>query len=223
MPQKILIVEDDRFLVQMLRLGLEREGFEISASQGGDAMKLFREHRPDLVILDLMLPDITGEELCRSLRAEAQVPIIVLTCRDDVKDKVSLFRLGADDYVVKPFDFEELLARIQARFRETGRSATRREVRFLDIVVNPITREVRRAGVTVKLTAKEFDLLYFLIRNPRQVFSKDALLEKVWGYDDTGGTNTVEVHVGHLRSKLGEPPVLQTVRGAGYSLRLDST
>lgn len=216
---KILIVEDDPLITEFLKLGLGNEGFEILLdADGRSAATLVSQNKPALIILDLGLPGADGADLCKRLRSATDAPILVVTCHDELKDKVLLLTLGADDYVVKPFNFEELLARIRALLRRSGSQAPI-EVRFLDILVRPNTREVYRGSQSVELTMKEFDLLSLFLRNPRQVLSKETILQKVWGYGYEGDSNTIEVYVGHLRRKLGEPQVIQTVRGVGYSLR----
>ena len=222
MAVKVLIIEDDPLIIEFLKLGLGKEGFEILVdSQGTEAVELFRKNQPTLIILDLLLPGgLQGEELCKRLRAETDVPILVLSCRDDVKDKVLLFTLGADDYVLKPFSFDELLARIRALLRRYGPIAGVEEIHFNGIILKLDTREVFRRGTFIKLTAKEFDLLHLFLQNPRRVLTKGLILEKIWGYDYVSDSNTVEVYVGHLRRKLGEPQIIQTMRGAGYCLRI---
>jgi len=217
---KILIIEDDPHTVGFLQLGLRQASFDVYVAADGRAgIELFCGHQPDLVLLDLMLPGLDGWEVCRRLRAHSDVPILVLTARDDVRDKVNLFALGADDYIVKPFSFDELLARIRVALRKRGRTNEIEEMTFSDIVLRVDTREVLRSGVTVQLTAKEFDLLRYFMSNPRRVLTKETILNQIWGYEYTGDSNIVEVYVGRLRRALGEPPVIHTVRGVGYSLR----
>lgn len=218
---KILIVEDDHLIVDFIILGLRPEGFETEvAYDGRTAIELFRKTQPALVILDLRLPELDGREVCKRLRAESSVPILVLTAVDETSEKVKLFELGADDYLVKPFKFDELLARIRALLRRTGASGQQQSVSCLDIEMHVDRREVFRAGKTIELSAKEFDLLYLFMCNPLRVLSKETILNKIWGYDYEGESNIAEVYVGHLRRKLGEPAVIQTLRGVGYSLRL---
>jgi two-component system response regulator MprA len=220
-PVSILIIEDDPQIVDFLRLGLGHEKFEVVvANDGRKGIELFRQHKPALVILDLRLPDLDGGEVCQHLRAVSSVPILVLTARDLTSEKVKLLTIGADDYMVKPFSFDELLARIHALLRRTGAPEKQQVLKFLDIEMMLDTREVLRAGVVIELTVKDFELLRLFLSNPRQVLSKEAILNKVWGYDYYGDSNTVEVYVGRLRRKLGDPVVIQTVHGAGYALRL---
>jgi two-component system response regulator MprA len=220
-PEPILIIEDDPQIVDFLRLGLRHEKFEVVvANDGRKGIELFRQHQPALVILDLRLPDLDGGEVCQHLRAVSNVPILVLTARDLTSEKVKLLNIGADDYMVKPFRFDELLARIHALLRRAGAPEKQQVLKFLDIEMMLDTREVLRAGVVIELTPKDFDLLRLFLSNPRQVLSKEAILNKVWGYDYYGDSNIVEVYVGRLRRKLGDPIVIQTVHGVGYSLRL---
>jgi len=218
---KILIIEDDPLIVDLLKLVLRHEDFEIYvAPDGKTALELSRKHRPDLIMLDLLLPDLDGVEVCKRLRTETDVPILVVTARGDLSDKLNLFALGADDYVVKPFDFDELLARIHAALRRHGKTRETVEITFLDLVLRLDTREILRGGVPIELSAKEFDLLHLFMSNPRSVLSKETILNRVWGYEYVGANNIVEVYIGHLRRKLGEPSPIQTVRGVGYALRL---
>jgi len=220
-PVSILVIEDDPQIVDFLRLGLGHEKFEVVvANDGRKGIELFRQHQPALVILDLRLPDLDGGEVCQHLRAVSSVPILVLTARDLTSEKVKLLTIGADDYMVKPFSFDELLARIHALLRRTGAPEKQQVLKFLDIEMMLDTREVLRAGVAMELTTKDFELLRLFLSNPRQVLSKEAILNKVWGYDYYGDSNIVEVYVGRLRRKLGDPVVIQTVHGAGYALRL---
>jgi two-component system, OmpR family, response regulator MprA len=218
---KILIVEDDPLIVDFLKMGLSPEGFEIEvASDGKFAIEQFHHRVPHLVILDIRLPGLSGDEVCKRLRAESNIPILVLTALDRIEDKVKLFKLGADDYLVKPFNFDELLLRIQALLRRVGTTWKQNELKFLDIEMSVDTREVLRSRSVIDLSAKEFDLLQLFLRNPHVVLSKDSILNQIWGYDYYGDNNIVEVYVGHLRRKLGEPAVIQTIHGVGYTLRI---
>lgn len=219
----ILSVDDDPRVLSLMRRGLSFAGYLVeSASEGEAALSIARERRPDLVVLDVMLPGIDGLEVCRRLRAgDKELPILLLTARDEVPDRVLGLDAGADDYLVKPFAFDELLARIRALLRRSQPEAES-WLRFADLAANPATREVRRGARHIELTAKEYDLLEFLMRHPRQVFSKDAVYQHVWGSDLFGESNAIEVHVMRLRDKLeaeGEPRLLHTLRGVGYSLR----
>lgn len=220
---RILAVDDDPKILSMMRRGLSFAGYTVDlAPDGEQALTLARDHSPDLVVLDVMLPGIDGIEVCRRLRAgEANLPILMLTARDRVPDRIAGLDAGADDYLVKPFAFDELLARIRALLRR-ARSTDDSALRIADVVVKPVTREVERGGRRIELTAKEYELLEFLIRRPRQVLSRDIIFECVWGSDFLGGSNLIDVHVMRLRDKLeanGEPRLIHTVRGVGYSLR----
>lgn len=218
---KILIIEDDPLIIDFLKMGLVPEGFEIAtASEGKAAIESFRQHQPGLVILDLRLPGLSGDEVCTRIRAESNVPILVLTALDRIEDKVKLFKSGADDYLIKPFNFDELLLRIQALLRRAGAAWKQNDLKFLDIEMKVNSREVLRAGIPIDLSAKEFDMLHLFLRNPHLVLSKDSILNKIWGYDYDSDSNIVEVYIGHLRRKLGEPSVIQTMHGIGYTLRL---
>ena len=223
MPQpplpRVLLVEDDGHIADFIRLGLANSGFDVAvAADGQAALNDFQRQRPALVLLDLRLPLLSGDEVCRRIRGQSNVPILVLTARDEVAEKVRLLGLGADDYLVKPFEFQELLARAHALLRRVGHSP-HGPLTFLDIELLPTTREVLRNGAPVTLTGKEFDLLQLFMSNPRTVLAKEMILERLWGESYTGDDNVVEVYVLHLRRKLGEPLVIQTVRGLGYSLR----
>ncbi len=203
---RVLIVEDDPFIVDFLKLGLGHEGFEVYiAADGRAGLEFFHEHRPNFVILDLNLPSLDGREVCKRLRAQADVPILVLTASDQLSDKLNLFNLGADDYIVKPFNFDELLARIRAVMRRHGKTKETVEIKFLDLELRLDTREVLRGGVAIELSSKEFELLHFFMYNPRRVLTRETILNQVWGYEYMGDSNIVEVYVGHLRRKLGEP------------------
>ena len=222
MAERVLVIEDEAKIADLLRRGLIYEGYQVEvASDGETGLALARDHSPDLVILDLMLPGIDGLEVCRRLRAASDVPILILTAKDAVSDRVKGLDSGADDYLVKPFAFEELLARLRALRRR--RPAEAQEIlRFADLSLNTATREVRRGDRLIELTAKEFDVLELFMRHPRQVLTRDILYERIWGYDFGGESNIIEVYIRYLRSKLeqnGEPRLLHTVRGVGYALR----
>ncbi len=219
----ILLVEDEAKLARFIELELGSEGYQVSVAYDGmSGLSLARESEPDLAILDWMLPGLTGVELCRQLRATgSKVPVILLTARDEVSDRVTGLDAGADDYVVKPFSIEELLARIRAHLRRTH-EADEDLLQFEDLSLNRRTREVFRGQRVIELTAKEFDLLEYLMHSPRQVYTRDQILEKVWGYDFMGDSNIIEVYVRYLRLKLekqGEKRLIHTVRGVGYALR----
>ena len=225
MSSKILIVEDDPNLLEALKYNVRKEGHDaVTAVDGVQALEVARTDKPDLIILDIMLPKMSGFEVCRILRKEMTVPILMLTARDDEVDKVVGLDLGADDYMTKPFSMRELLARIRAMLRrvEIQTLITETPLKLGDIEVDTSHHVITKAGQTLNLTPKEFDLLAFLAKNRSLVFSRDQLLEKVWGYDYSGDTRTVDVHVRWLREKIednpDEPKRLMTVRGVGYKL-----
>jgi two-component system response regulator MprA len=218
----VLVVEDDVSIADVLRRTIRQEGHEVrSAGDGVEALRLAEEFTPDLVVLDLGLPKLDGVEVCRRLRAESDVPILILTARTETEDRVTGLDSGADDYLVKPFERKELLARIRALLRRRPpRGAASLEVG--DLTLNPDTREVRRGEREIELTNREFELLEFLMRNERLVVSRERLLDEVWGYDPMAATNTIDVFISNLRRKLengGEPRLLHTKRGAGYVLK----
>lgn len=222
---KILIVEDDANLLETLKYNVRKEGYDaITAVNGVQALEIARREKPDLIILDVMLPKMSGLEVCRILRKETTAPIMMLTARDDEIDKVAGLDMGADDYITKPFSMRELLARIRATLRRTEIQASVSEepLRLGDIEIDVSHHLITRVGETLDLTPKEFDLLVFLSKNRGLVFSREQLLEKVWGYDYAGDTRTVDVHVRWLREKIeanpNEPKRLMTVRGVGYKL-----
>ena len=222
----ILVVEDDPTLRETLVEALEGEGYRaVAAADGREALVRFRADRPDLVLLDLMLPELSGIDVCRIIRAESGVPIVMLTARTSELDKVVGLEIGADDYVTKPFSLRELSARLRAIFRrgEQAAAAPPAVVDLGRIQVDLAGHRVLRDGVTVPLKPKVFELLAFLVRHPGQVFSRAQLLEQVWGYDYAGETRTVDVHVHGLRAAIeanpGKPQLLHTVRGVGYVLR----
>ncbi len=217
---RILIVEDEPGIVDFLEMGLRQEGFDVQSEVDGLAgLRAFEASPPALVILDVMLPGIDGMELCRRIRTRSAVPLIMLTAKGDVESRVDGFAAGADDYVPKPFRFEELLARVRAVLRRSGEPRATDELSFGDLWLSIASREVLRSGRAIALTAREFELLTLFLRQPRQVLSKDAILNRVWGADFYGDANVVEVYVRYLRRKLGDPPLIHTLRGAGYVLR----
>lgn len=225
MPEHILVVEDDPQIADLLRRGLIYEGYSVEvAADGLDALSAARDRPPDLVLLDLMLPGLDGLTVCKRLRAANDVPILILTARDAVPDRVKGLDAGADDYVVKPFNFDELLARIRAQLRRRAPAADQEVLRFADLSLNPNTHEVFRGGRKIELTAREFEVLLLFMQHPRQVITRDLLYERIWGYDFGGESNIIEVYVRYLRSKLeegGAARLIQTVRGVGYALRED--
>jgi DNA-binding response OmpR family regulator len=223
MSAHILIVEDEINLARLVELELSLEGYIVTvANDGLTGLTKARETPPDLLILDWMMPGITGIEICRRLRATGnKAPVILLTAKEDVGDRVAGLDAGADDYVIKPFKIEELLARVRAHLRRTHEDNPDL-LQFADLSLNRRTREVFREGRSIELTAKEFDLLDYLMTHPRQVITRDQILEKVWGYDFMGDSNIIEVYVRYLRLKLEERQekrLIQTIRGVGYVLR----
>ena len=228
MARTILVVEDEPTLRETLVEALEADGFRVvAAADGREALTRFRADRPDLVLLDLMLPEMSGIEVCRIIRAESGVPIVMLTAKDSELDKVVGLELGADDYVTKPFSLRELSARIRALFRRSERAvAIDGPPAFVDL--GPVQADLGghrllRDGEVLPIKPKAFELLAFMIRHPGQVFTRDQLLERVWGYDYGGETRTVDVHVHWLRSLIetdpGNPAFIHTVRGVGYVFR----
>ncbi len=219
---RVLVVEDDADIADVLRRSLRNEGYEVRTSADGvDALDVAAGFVPDLVVLDLGLPRLDGIEVCRRLRMEGDVPILMLTARTETDDRVTGLDSGADDYLAKPFERQELLARIRALLRRRPpRGAASLEV--ADLQLNPDTREVRRGEREIELTNREFELLEFMMRNQRLVISRERLLDEVWGYDPMAATNTIDVFISNLRRKLeagDEPRLLHTKRGAGYVLK----
>jgi two-component system response regulator MprA len=216
----VLLVEDEPGIVEFIELGLRQEGLEVvSAPTAAAGMRAVRSRKPDIAILDVGLPDGDGFDLLRRIRAESSLPVIMLTARGDVEDRVRGLDLGADDYVAKPFHFEELMARVRAHLRRARESPgeSGASLRFADILLDPRTRAVRRGERSIELTPREFELLELFLRHPGQVLSKESILDRLWGY--AFDANLVEVYVGYLRRKLGPPPLITTFRGAGYALR----
>ncbi len=219
---RVLLVEDDEEIAEVLRRSLRAEGYEVrAAADGVEALDAAAGFFPDVVVLDLGLPRMDGVEVCRRLRAESDVPILILTARSETEDRVGGLDSGADDYLVKPFERNELLARIRALLRRRPpRGAASLQV--ADLMLNSATREVRRGERDIELTNREFELLEHLMRNERLVVSRERLLDEVWGYDPTAATNTIDVFISNLRRKLeadGEGRLLHTKRGAGYVLK----
>jgi len=228
MARTILVVEDEPTLRETLAEALEADGFRvISAADGREALTRFRAERPDLVLLDLMLPELSGVEVCRILRAESATPIIMLTAKDSELDKVVGLELGADDYITKPFSLRELTARIRTQFRRADQSATvdapPATVELGSVQVDLAGHRLMRDGIALAVKPQAFELLAFLLRHPGQVFTRDQLLERVWGYDYAGETRTVDVHIHWLRSEIEvdprDPAFIHTVRGVGYVFR----
>lgn len=224
MPQpRILVVDDDPQILSLMKRGLSFAGYTVElAVTGEQALELALERPPALVILDVMLPGLDGVEVCRRLRAGDQdLPILMLTAKGRVPDRIEGLDAGADDYLIKPFAFDELLARIRALLRRANVADDTR-LHFADLTLDPSTREVERADRRIDLTTKEFEMLEFFLRHPRQVLSREVIFERVWGSDFLGGSNLIDVHVMRLRDKLeagGESRLIHTIRGAGYSLR----
>jgi DNA-binding response OmpR family regulator len=221
--ERILIVDDEAHIVDLVRMYLERDGFRVdSASDGAQGLRLIDEVRPALVILDIMLPEVNGLEVCRRVRAESDVPIVMLTARDDDVDKIVGLELGADDYLTKPFNPRELVARVKAILRRTEHPARPEgtPLRVGDVTVDPARREVTVAGQAVEMRAKEFDLLQAFVEHKGLVLTREQLLSRVWGYDFYGETRTVDVHVAHLRKRLAPSASvrIETVTGVGYKL-----
>jgi two-component system response regulator MprA len=219
---RVLVVEDDEDIADVLRRSLRNEGYDVRTSADGiDALDVAAGFVPDLVVLDLGLPRLDGVEVCRRLRADSDVPILMLTARTETEDRVGGLDSGADDYLVKPFERKELLARIRALLRRRPPRGSA-SLTVGDLTLNPDTREVRRGEREIELTNREFELLEHLMRNERLVVSRERLLDEVWGYDPMAATNTIDVFISNLRRKLeegGEPRLLHTNRGAGYVLK----
>ena len=222
MKERVLIIEDDEGIVRVLRRALSYEGYQLDvASDGETGLILSRETSPDLVILDLMLPGMDGLAVCERLRSGGNVPILMLTARDTLQDRVEGLDAGADDYIVKPFELEELLARVRALLRRT-QSDRETVLNFADLVLDSSSRLATRKEHNISLTAKEYDLLELFMRHPRQVLTREMIFDRVWGYDFGGESNVLDVYIRYLRQKLesnGEARLIQTVRGVGYVLR----
>ncbi len=227
MADTILVVDDEQHIVDLVRMYIEQEGYRVEyANDGGQALKMIAERPPALVVLDLMLPVVDGWEVCRRVRATSDLPIIMLTARSDDIDKIVGLELGADDYLTKPFNPRELVARIKAILRRMEKrslpDANAQPIVINNLVINPLSRVVKVDGRTVDLRMKEFDLLLVLAENKGIVFSRERLLDVVWGYNFAGETRTVDVHVAHLRHKLaGMQASIETVWGVGYKFSVD--
>lgn len=236
-PQlKVLVVDDEEHIIELIQLGLRYEGFQVeSASDGEQAINLAQRESPDLIILDVMMPGIDGLEVCRRLRSNpttSEIPILMLTAKDEVSDRILGLQTGADDYVTKPFDFYELLERMKAILRRSRPKSAQAGVHngdagqaleFADLRMNTATREVTRGGRLIELTATEYNLLHLFMSHPRQVLDRQTILNRVWGYDFLGETNIIEVYVRYLREKIEDSPssprLIVTVRGVGYVLK----
>lgn len=222
MNERILIIEDDPAILKVLQRGLNYEGYLVDiATDGWSGLNLASERHPDLVILDWMLPGPDGLEVCRRLRALGNLPILMLTAKDAVQNRVQGLDAGADDYLVKPFSLDELLARIRALLRR-AQTERARIYQFADLTLDTASRQVKRGERRLNLSTKEFDLLELFLRHPRQVLTREVIFDRVWGYDFGGESNVLEVYIRYLRQKLesgGEPRLIHTVRGVGYVLR----
>ena len=223
---KILVVDDDLNICELLRLYIEKEGFNVvTANDGLEALKLFEKENPELIMLDIMLPGLDGWQVCREIRKTSQCPIIMLTAKGEVFDKVLGLELGADDYVVKPFEAKEVVARIRAVLRRTGKTDDNqvKEVKWDKLSINLTNYELKVDGVQIDTPPKEMELLYHLASNPNRVFTRDQLLDEVWGFDYYGDSRTVDVHVKRLREKIdgvSDKWELKTVWGVGYKFEV---
>lgn len=226
MNEKVLVVDDEEAICELIKLDLEFEGYQVeTAFDGREALEKVESFQPDLIILDIMLPYISGYDVCKKINEKHNIPIILLTAKTDIVDKVLGLELGADDYMTKPFDNRELLARAKALIRRASEvpSTDDKTIENGDLKIIPKERKVLIEEKELHLTPKEYDLLYLLSQNPEQVFSREKLLEKIWGYDYFGDTRTVDMHVQRIRKKIGDnssnPKYLQTVFGVGYKIR----
>ena len=229
MSQKVLVVEDDNNIAELLRLYLQKDGFEVShAADGGKAVEMAKEIQPDLVLLDIMLPVMDGWQVCRELRKTMKMPIIMLTAKGETEDKVSGLEMGADDYIVKPFEVKELLARVHAVLRRTGDDGKpkSKKLTFDKLVINLDSYELIVDGKKIDTPPKEMELLYHLAATPNRVYTRNQLLDEVWGFDYFGDSRTVDVHIKRLREKLegvSNKWTLKTVWGVGYKFEAEET
>ena len=223
MSERILIIEDEPRIADLLRRGLLYENYEVEVAPDGETgLTAARDRPPALVLLDLMLPGIDGLTVCKRLRSASQVPILILTAKEAVPDRVAGLDAGADDYLVKPFSFDELLARVRAQLRRHQPTISVDILHFADLTLNPTTHEVHRGDQRIELTAREFELLTLFMQHPKQVLTRDLIYDRIWGYDFGGESNIIEVYIRYIRSKLeedGSPRLIHTVRGVGYALR----
>ena len=221
--ERLLLIEDEARIAQFVERALIYEGYRVSVARDGQTgLSIARDNPPDLVILDWMLPGLDGLEVCKRLRAASDVPILMLTAKDDIKDRVQGLDAGADDYLVKPFSVDELMARVRALFRRSTPTSKLEILRFADLTLDTGTHRAYRGERPIDLTAKEYELLELFMRNPRQVLTRDVIFDRVWGYDFGGESNIIEVYVRYLRQKTEgetEPRLVHTVRGVGYVLR----
>jgi DNA-binding response OmpR family regulator len=218
---RVLVVDDEKSIVDFIQLGLQYEGFQVQvAADGVAALRLISQFKPHVVVLDVMMPRMDGLKVAEAVRGNKDMGIIILSARDEVADRIRGLEVGADDYLVKPFDFGELLARIRAVMRRRNPAAGP-QLQVQDVVMDESAREVRRAGALVELSAREFDLLRLLMMHPNQVLARDRILDQVWGYNFFGDANNVEVYIRYLRQKLGDErhQLIQTVRGVGYRIK----
>ncbi|MEM6526848.1 MAG: response regulator transcription factor [Chloroflexota bacterium] len=221
--ERILVIEDEARIAQFIERGLIYEGYRVNVARDGKTgLSIARDNPPDLVILDWMLPGLDGLEVCKRLRTAGDVPILMLTAKDDIKDRVTGLDAGADDYLVKPFSVDELMARIRALFRRTTTNSRPEVLSFSDLKLDTGTHRAYRSERAIDLTAKEYELLELFMRNPRQVLTRDVIFDRVWGYDFGGESNIIEVYVRYLRQKTEaetDSRLIHTVRGVGYVLR----
>jgi two-component system, OmpR family, response regulator MprA len=218
---RVLVVDDERSIVDFIRLGLQYEGFSVqTAPDGQAALRLISEFKPHVVVLDIMMPKLDGLQVAEAIRGNKDTGVIILSAKDEVQDRIKGLDVGADDYLVKPFDFGELLARIRAVMRRRNPTAEP-VLRVQDVTLDETTREVRRDGRLIELSAREFDLLRLLMMHPNQVLPRERILDQVWGYNFFGDANNVEVYIRYLRQKLNDEPhqLIQTVRGVGYRIK----
>ena len=224
-PIRVLTVDDEPSLIELLSMAMRYEGWEVStASTGSDAVRVARDVQPDALVLDMMLPDFDGLEVMRRIRAFLpDVPVLFLTAKDGVADRIAGLTAGGDDYVTKPFSLEEVIARMRGLLRRSGATSARPDTQLVvgDLILDEDSHEVTRAGEPIHLTATEFELLRFLMRNPKRVLSKAQILDRVWNYDFGGQANVVELYISYLRKKIdaNREPMIHTMRGAGYVLR----
>src|SRR5215216_6058030 len=222
---RILVIDDDEQLGAALRRALAYEGYEVALARDGvEGLRQALEQHPDLIVLDGLMPGLDGFEVCRRLRAGGDVPVLMLTARDEVADRVQGLDAGADDYLVKPFAVDEFLARVRALLRRRSSDGSASVLRFADLRLDTATREAFRGERRIELSTKEYELLALFMRNPRRVLTRETIFDRVWNYDFGSQSNLIEVYVGYLRQKIereGEPRLIQTVRGAGYVLRDD--
>lgn len=223
MTAKVLVIDDDHKITAMMKRGLTFEGFDvIVANNGREGLMKILEQPPELVILDVMMPGIDGLEVCRRIRKDGSIPILMVTGRDTVADRVEGLDTGADDYLVKPFAFEELIARVKALLRRTDKNTARDFISFADVILDLGSRSAIRNGRQIDLSTTEFHLLELFLQNPKRVLSRDLIMEKVWGYNFQGESNVLEVYVGYLRHKLeenNEKRLIHTMRGSGYVMK----